>query len=243
MTPILFFDFDDTLSEQIPFNVQYANHLGAALAAAYGDEERRWTAQAVAMLITLEADYTTRFRGNPLNGYRAWLPTMLNRATELMFTGMEVPLPADTLSVALRMRAEALSHCDALFTGAKEMLHTVHHLGMPIHLASGNDSAHLLAALRGVGLDSLVDGFYGPDLIDCAKEGPEFFAGVLSATGTAPMDALFIDNDPVAIGWARASGAQAIQVQLLTHHPVEPAAGVRAVVTDLSALSDILAQG
>jgi FMN phosphatase YigB (HAD superfamily) len=238
--PVVFFDFDDTLSEQIPFNLQYVRGIGAALSTLYGGDTEEWAAHAADMMVALEADYVARFRHNPLNGYCDWLPGMLAQAANRLFTGMNLAVPQEAAEVAYRMRERALTGCATLFPGASEAVLALHARGVPLHMASGNDAAHLSAALRGAGLDACFGRLYGPDLIDCAKEGPEFYTRLLAAEGLAPHQALFIDNDPAAIGWARAAGAEAIQVKLLPQHKVETAEGVRAVVTDLRQLPDMI---
>jgi FMN phosphatase YigB (HAD superfamily) len=234
--PILFFDFDDTLSEQIPFNLQYVRGMGSALASTYGGDMEAWAAQAADMMVALEADYTAHFRNSPLNGYCDWLPHMLARAVDMLFTGMRLPQPADTEAIARRMRRKALEGCNALFPAAHEVIEELHRRGYALHMASGNDSDHLRAALNGVGLGPYLDRHYGPDLIDCAKEGPEFYERILAAICLSPQEALFIDNDPTAIRWAQSIGATAIQVKLLPYHRVETVEGVLAVVTDLRQL-------
>jgi FMN phosphatase YigB (HAD superfamily) len=234
----LFFDFDDTLSEQIPFNLQYVRGLGHALAPLHGGDVEAWASKAADMMVALEIDYIGRFRNAPLSGYCEWLPSMLANAVALLFGGMNLPLPADAEAVARQMRRAALHECNSLFPGAQQMFATLHARYGPLHMASGNDSDHLRAAMKGAGLLDYVDRLYGPDLIDCAKEGPEFYERLLADMRLSPSEALFIDNDPAAIGWIHAVGAQAIQVKLLPYHRPETAPGVRAVVDNLSNLAD-----
>ena len=238
--PVLFLDFDDTLSEQIPFNMQYVRGIGTALAALYGGDTEEWARHGADMMLALEADYAARFRDAPLNGYCAWLPLMLSRAVEMLFAGMGLSLPPDPRETAFQMRDIALSQCDSLFPGARTAIRTLHECGFLLHMASGNDSAHLRAALRGAGLDVWFRSLYGPDLIDCAKEGPQFYERIFTATGVPPREALIIDNDPAAIAWACTAGARAIQVKLLPYRTVETAAGAAAAVTDLARLPEVV---
>src|SRR5579862_2713865 len=161
--PVLFFDFDDTLSEQISFNLQYVRGLGGALAPIYGGEVEAWAAHAADMMVALEADYLLRFRDTPLSGYCEWLPTMLMHAVELLFKGMQLPQPDDPETIARRMRQEALLASNALFPGALDAIQNLHQRGIPLHMASGNDSDHLRSSLHAVGLAPYLDRLYGPD--------------------------------------------------------------------------------
>lgn len=233
---VILFDFDDTLSEQTPFLLQYAHAIARTLAEKHGGEVDRWSECAVAMMQTLEADYIARFRDDPLNGYCAWLREMRRRASELLFTGMGAPLPADPAETALRTLKTALSQCEALFPGAREAVQQLHQYGYSLHMASGNDSDHLHAALCGAGIEPYFDRLFGPDRIDCAKEGPEFFARICTSLGVSPDRVLVVDNDPNAIGWAAKAGVRGIQVDLLPSKRVGRAPEATALVTDLSEL-------
>jgi phosphoglycolate phosphatase-like HAD superfamily hydrolase len=236
----LFFDFDDTLSEQISFNLKYVRAIGTVLAPNYGGDVEAWAKSAIDMMEVLEAEYIARFRDNPLNGYCKWLADMRVRSTELLFTGMGQPVPDDAAEVSIQTQFAALIQCDTLFPGAKEAIWALHARGIPIHMASGNSSDHLQAALQGVGLDHMIDRKFGPDLIDCAKEGPEFYERILADMDLPGDRALFIDNDPTAIDWAHAAGAAAIQVKLLPDRHVRTAEGALMVVTDLRQLPNEL---
>jgi FMN phosphatase YigB (HAD superfamily) len=233
---ILFLDFDDTLSEQVTFNLQFCRAVGDFLSPIHGGHPEDWARSAIDMLVALEAEYLARFRGAPTNGYRDWLAAMRPRATEMLFTGMGLQLPENPAQLSLEVQAAALPRCNALFPAARECVHALRIQGHEIHMASGNESAHLVYALRGANLSEPIDACFGPDLIDCAKEGPEFYRRIFAHLGLPPDRALIVDNDPVAIGWAHEVGAKAIQVDLLPDRRIQIAEGVLAVITDLNDL-------
>jgi FMN phosphatase YigB (HAD superfamily) len=233
----IFLDFDDTLSEQIPFNLQFCRAIGDFVAAIYGGDPEDWAQSAIDMMVALEADYLARFRADPTNGYCGWLESTRARATELLFAGMNIETPATAVALSIRIQAEALAHCNALFPSAHEAVTELRTQGFDVHMASGNESAHLSAALRAVGLEASIGHFFGPDLIDCAKEGPEFYRRIFQRLNLPAERALIVDNDPVAIGWAVAAGASAIQVNLLPDRHVETAIGATEVIADLRDLA------
>ena len=235
--PILFFDFDDTLSEQIPFNLQYVRAIGSVLAPRFGGDPEAWAKCAIDMLEILEAQYLARFRDDPTN-YNAWFSTMHEQAMRLVFSGMGLPIPPDAETLSQETQRLALAQCNALFPGTRETLHSLHAQGYALHTASGNDSGHLRAALAGAQIAPFFDRLYGPDLIDCAKEGPEFYARLFRHAQADPARALIIDNDPHAIGWAISVGAYAVQVDFLPYKQVPAAPGILAKITNIAQLPE-----
>ncbi len=238
--PILLFDFDDTLSEQSAFVLQYVQAIGNALASGFGGDAEDWTQAATDMLQTLEAEYIARFSSDP-TGYNVWYDTIHTQAMALMFGGMGLPVPPHAEALSRSTQQIALAQCDSCFEGAQDVVHTLHAAGYTLHLASGNDSGLLHGAIAGANLTASFDRLFGPDLIDCAKEGPEYYVRLFRALNIAPADALVIDNDPNAIGWALALGAQAVQADLLPHKPTAAAPGVVAKITDINELPALIA--
>jgi FMN phosphatase YigB (HAD superfamily) len=49
-------------------------------------------------------------------------------------------------------------------------------------------------------------------LIDAFKTGPEYYARILSAENLRPDEALFLDDSPRALGWAREAGSRTLLV-------------------------------
>lgn len=233
----IFLDFDDTLSEQVLFNLQFCRAIGEFVASMYGGDSEDWARSAIDMMVTLEEDYLVRFRADPTNGYCGWLESTRARATELLFAGMDRKTPATPVALSVQIQAGALARCNALFPSAREAVTELRAQGFDVHMASGNESAHLYAAMQAAGLEALIGQFFGPDLIDCAKEGPEFYRRIFQRLDLPAERALIVDNDPVAIGWAVATGASAIQVNLLPDRHVEYALAPIEIITNLRDLS------
>lgn len=238
--PVLFFDFDDTLSEQTPFLLLYARALGKLL-APHPHESELWTQSAADMLEGLANDYAARFTNNPRNGYNAWLNIMRAQAVHGLFARHNLPVPTDPKALALRLQDAALRQCNALLPGAQEAVRTLYDAGYTLHVASANDSEHLRSALAGAELERYFTTLFGPDLIDCAKEGPEFYACLFAFLHLPPEQAIIIDNDPLALAWAMQAGARGIQVNLLPQETPETASSLLAVVTDLFTLPAFIA--
>ena len=236
----VFLDFDDTLSDPFQFHVQYVREVGALLAPRYGGSEERWAKAAVDLLESVEAEYVVRFTGNPLNGYCAWLETVRERSAVTMFQRVGIPAPEDPARVARETQFETLRRCNAAFPGAVDALEGLRAAGFRIHIASGQESEYLTAALAGADLDRFVEMKFGPDLVDCAKEGPEYYERIFAAAGVKASDAVVVDDHPPAIDWALLAGASVIQSKLSRKRHYDTAAGVVGVMTDMRELPGLV---
>jgi len=231
--PTVFIDFDDTLSDPIPFFTQFARESATLFRARFGGDQAEWERAMGDMLVAVHDDYLVRFVDNPTNGYLDWLKTLRLRSMELVFDAMELPIPPNAERLCVETQFTALSKCNAAFPGAEQMLVELTHQGYPLHMASGQESEYLRAGLTGLGLAHFFGRLFGPDLVDCAKEGLDYYTRVFEAVGVQSKDVIVVDDYPPAIGWAVASGAKVIQVQLspLVHQPIQP--GIAALVTRL----------
>ena len=135
-----------------------------------------------------------------------WLRTMC--------TALGLPTPPDDEAVALARAATdyVTRRVQSAFPGAVEAIRTLHAQGYTLHTASGEPSQDLDGYLSGMGVRACFGRLYGPDLIDTLKAGPDYYARLLADAGVDPTDALFVDDNPAAAGWAAAAGARTILV-------------------------------
>ncbi len=238
----LFIDFDDTLSDSFVLRTQYAREVGALLAQSYGKTEDEWAKATADLLMILEKDYVARFVGNPLGGYSEWLHAARQKSAETLFSVLNLPVPGNAIQIIIETQFNALTACDASFPGAYAALDALFQADVRVQLASGNESEFLLAALIGAGIESFTESKFGPDLVDCAKEGPEYYLKIFEATGVAPSDALVVDDQPEALQWAMAAGAKTIQAQISTERRFPEVPGVLAVMTHLQQLPELAAR-
>lgn len=232
----VFFDFDDTLSEHQQFSKKFVATMAHALWICEGGMQARWQQGVVQMMARLEASYIARFcppEGPRPFGYRQWLCQARVWATQWLYEGVNRNPSERAESLVKAAQKAALHSTQALFPGAREVVQALELRGFSLYIASGNDSKTLHHALIGCGLRSYFRKLFGPDLTDCAKEGPEYYQAVFANLQIAPHEALVIDNAPEAIDWACKAGAWALQVRLRSNDP-EPLAKEA-----ISALADI----
>lgn len=230
--PILFFDFDDTISDHSKHLESFTAAFGGEMAMLNRGTAAEWSSAISLLLKELELLYITRFcNGNP-EGYGDWIKNMRSDFIKRLYHKMRMPLSSEAYDMARRSERNALHSCEALFPGMKNVLINLHELGYPLHLASGNHSEYLKAALAGAGLTDKIGILFGPDLIDYAKEGSEYYSRLFKQADVAAQHAIVIDNDPMALKWAQDAGAFTIQVHLLPHKPIHKAPGTFALITD-----------
>ncbi|HLJ55507.1 MAG TPA: HAD family hydrolase [Chthonomonadaceae bacterium] len=228
----VFIDFDETLNDPHAFHGQFVRAMGSLLAGRFGGDAARWSQAAVEQLARIDAEYAERFAGRPLAGYCGWLEAVRERAAIEMFARMGLPPPPDPAGTARRTQTEALRRCSALYPGAPDAIRVLSEAGYRVHLASGQESEYLAAALLDTGLEPCVGTAYGPDLVDCAKEGREYYDRIFAAADVAPREAVVVDDYPPALGWAMEAGAAAIQARVSSPRRQSDVDGVAAVMTD-----------
>jgi phosphoglycolate phosphatase-like HAD superfamily hydrolase len=212
----LFVDFDDTLSDFAALGGQYVEQLSRLLSSEFGGEPGEWAAATVPELEASVARYVEKFVGNPLAGYNAWIEEERARVAAAIFArvGRELPANEPLGPLAKRVQFDALTNCNAVFPGTEEALHALFEADVRIQLASSQESDYLLAALIGGGIESCTESKFGPDLVDCAKEGPEFYRRIFAMAEISPSQAIVLDDQAMCLDWAEEAGARVIQACL-----------------------------
>ncbi len=232
----LFIDFDDTLSDMKQFVTQFTAAIAEYLQPKFGGEYEDWKTSARDMIFAIMEDYNSRFIDNPSSGYCDWLKNRHHFCSTLLFSAMTIDRPPDYLSISEATQLYALRKCNALYADAESALQELTDLGVKLHIASANDSEYLNAALEGAGIQKYFERIYGPDVIDCAKESPEFFALIFKHAGVLPDDSIVVDDKPEALQWAQQAGAKTIHVRIASP---EESVNVPGVIGTISRLSDL----
>ena len=209
----LFIDFDDTLSDFGLLGEQFVSELARRLARDFGADSTTWAAALKPELEASIARYADRFTGDPLAGFRAWIAEERPRVVAAVFERAETAVPTKEPLATLgeRLQSESLVVCDATFTGAKDCLQELSDAGVRIQMASSQESQYLAAALSGTGIESLVEHHFGPDLLDCAKEGTEYYRRAFELCGIRPSQAIVVDDQAQCLDWAEEAGARVVQ--------------------------------
>jgi HAD superfamily hydrolase (TIGR01509 family) len=125
-----------------------------------------------------------------------------------------VPAPSEAECLALAQAAEGwiIGRVQSAFPGAAVAIRALYEGGYALHTASGESSSELAGYLVGMGVRECFGRLYGPDLLDCFKTGPDYYARLLADAGVAPANALVVDDSPQALAWAAKAGARTVLV-------------------------------
>ena len=63
-----------------------------------------------------------------------------------------------------------------------------------------------------MGVRECFDRLYGPDLLDTFMDGPRFYQRIFADAGVEPRDALVVDDNANAVGWAAEAGAKTVLI-------------------------------
>lgn len=235
----LFLDFDETLSDFTELGLQFVRKSASLFITDFGGETHAWEQAIVETLEAMLNDYKARFEGNPLAGFCDWMEEARIVYIVRLCERQGVTRLADPVAYVRQNQKRTLHACNALFPGADDALQTLSQNGTRLFMASAWDSEYLEAALIGGGIVHLFETKFGPDLVDCAKEGPEYYERIFETVGIAPAEALVVDDNPDTLRWILQTGATAIQSHITTRH-YEVVPGVAAVLTDLRDLPGLV---
>lgn len=217
----LFIDFDNTLCEMSSHREQFTQKLAELLSVEFDHDVEDWRPALRRELDASLANYARKFAGDPLAGYSAWIDEERVRVTTAVFAAIGAPLPTHepVIDLAKRLQFDALTDCISIFPGVEDALRVLFDMGIRIQLASGQESEYLLAALIGGGIESFIESKFGPDLVDCAKEGPEFYRRIFNVCEIQPSEAIVVDDQAMCLDWAEEAGARVVQAVLLPDRP------------------------
>jgi FMN phosphatase YigB (HAD superfamily) len=240
----VFMDFDNTLSDSDALRKQYVQELTSILNRDFGGETGAWEAALSPALDASQARYQETFFGNPLAGYTDWLAQERVRITQEVFGAMGITPPeGEPLGdFAKRVQFEALTCCNAALPGAEEAMRGLFEAGHRTQIASAWESEYLFAALIGAGIESYTESKFGGDLVNCAKEGSEFYQRIFAACQIRPSQAIVVDDQAICLDWAEEAGARVIQARLMPNAPEPEFPVVLTRLTDLTQLVNSLSR-
>ena len=172
------------------------------------------------------ADHTHRYR-------LAWLGGMCAEV------GVAVPPEERCLEWAEEATRYVTRRVRAAYPGVPRTVRQLGAGGRALHTASGESSRELAGYLEAMGVRDCFGILFGPDLIDCWKDGPEYYRHIFSGSGVDPGDAVVVDDSARCVAWAAEAGAVAVLIAP-TGAPAGP--GAPAVLPALRDLPRVLAQ-
>jgi HAD superfamily hydrolase (TIGR01509 family) len=212
--PVIFLDDGGVISDNAVRAPQWQRLVGEFFAPILGGSPESWADANRTIIDTIlepsgfarrlqEADSYSDF----LVRYRLdWLRSMC------AIVGVTMPSDSEALALVERVERWIRPQVDAAIPGAAEAIRTLHARGYRLFTASGESSEDLEDYLTGMGVRDCFERLYGPDLVECFKDGPEYYERIFADAGIAAGDALVVDDNPAPLRWAAEVGAHGVLV-------------------------------
>lgn len=212
--PVLFLDDGGVLNDNAARGLQWQRLVGEYFAPRLGGAAASWAEANRVVMDELAAsggwdglmrasadhdDYERRY-------FTWWLPSMCRSV------GVAAPSKAECVAQGLAAEDYIIPRVRSAMPGAAEAVRALGNAGYALHMGSGGASRLLAMYLDVMDIRECFGRLYGPDLIGAFKIGPEYYARILAAEKLEPGEALFLDDSPKALGWARETGAGALLV-------------------------------
>ena len=213
--PVLFLDDGGVLNDNAARAPQWRRLVGEYFAPRLGGDPAAW---AEANRLVLEEDLSARGGWEGLmraaidqddydrQYFAMWLPGMCRRV------GVSAPDAVECTAMGRLAEDYIIPRVRSAFPSAAETVLSLWNDGYALHMGSGGASRLLTMYLDVMGIRQCFGRLYGPDLIDAFKISPEYYTRILRAENLGAGEALFLDDSPRALGWAREAGAQTLLV-------------------------------
>ena len=208
---VVFLDDGGVLNDNQRRAPQWRRLLGEFFAARFGGTETAWGKANQMVFSAIWTDFEAARAGGAELG-PDWFPQQDHRWLSGMFERVCVPIPADIDGTVRACRAHVMASIDCAFPEAAGAVRAMHELGVTLHMASGGLSHELAAYLEPMGIRSLIDRLYGPDLIGTSKTSPRYYRRIAEDSGVDPAAAIVVDDSAEPLEWADANGFRTIHL-------------------------------
>lgn len=208
----IFFDDGGVLNNNEIRGKQWQKHCGQIFSSKFGGNPEIW-GEANFRLISR---YTNLFWKDwkdvfPhfLNFYASYKVGWVNGMFEEV--GKETPVNLDHEQLFDEVADYVIPKIRSAVPGVINSIKLLYKKGFKLYSASGLISKEMKMYLDGMGIKSLFREFFGPDLINTWKHGPEFYASIFKELGLKSQNAIVIDDKPLFLHSALEVGANVIQ--------------------------------
>jgi FMN phosphatase YigB (HAD superfamily) len=215
--PIVLLDLDGVLLDNDRYDAEWDRLAPLAFADRLGGNPGAWAAAQGAAWRKVEPEARERFDRLPVEGRPSvadWWDEMNAAWVEESCALVGVDAPAtrrERIAAGERAVAVYYTNTGAIVPGAGDAVRVLA-ARFELHMASGNPTIVVEAALRRIGVRASVGRAYGSDLAGAFKPGPAFYAAVFAGIGARAEDTIVVDDQEAALSAARALGARTVQV-------------------------------
>lgn len=202
---VLFIDKGGVLVAPDGLGPQWRRLLGEFLPPRLGATAEQWQ-EANRHALTRQLE---RFRSRPAgrgSGVKEWFHDDGAQWLRDMCARVGVECPDDASELAERAMRYVRRRLDLGTPEAPAIIRALRARGLTLHLASGDESAHLADYLEDHGVRDCFERLYGADLVDTHKNSSDFYRAILDDSGADPARAAVVDDSARCLDWARECG-------------------------------------
>lgn len=214
MPNAIFVDCGDVLFDGDRAKPQWETLAGRYFSTRFGGKPEDWIRANQEAFDVFITQYQEQMWGHPEKDYNGFLQRELPRLVARMFTLMkkEPPAPEHCRPMMKSANEWINERVKAAIPGAVAAVRRLSRLGYRLYTCSGVDSSIVRAKLKAEEIDTLFLQHYGPDLINCAKEGALFYQKIFDDSGESASDSVVIDDKTMVLNWAAKTGATCIRI-------------------------------
>jgi HAD superfamily hydrolase (TIGR01509 family) len=207
---VVFLDDGGVMNDNSVRGPQWQRLIGEYLIPRLGGEAASWAAANVVVVERQVESFGALSVHDDFNAFmRLQDESWLREMCELQ--GIQPPSTfEERLALARATQAYVLPRVRSAFPEVVEAIRELYDEGYALNTASGELSTDLDAYLTAMEVRPCFGRLYGTDLINTAKSGSLYYERILRNAGVSPSEAIFVDDSPRCVAWAREIGARAV---------------------------------
>ncbi len=236
---VIFLDDGGVLNDNEVRGAQWRRLAGEYMAARLGGSQEEWAKANAAYATGLFTGRAWDDRLSAAANYADFQRTYFLDWVRGMcaITGIEPPPDEEAIRLGREAEAWIIPQLRTGSPGAAEAIRMLHQRGYTLHTSSGASSEMMSTYLETMDARPYFTRLYGPDLVDTFKAGPRFYERIFEDSGTAPAEALVLDDNPRVLGWASEVGARTL---LVGRGPAPQVPGCLGAIGSLAELPAII---
>lgn len=219
MTITVFFDDGGVLNDNKIRGMQWKTLVGEYYSTRFGGNPKIW-GEANHKLITTFLDIFWRDGKENFNDYQNFYNDFKKNMVLGMFkeAGRILPKGINIEEIFNSARDYVIPKVRSAIPGVIDSIKELFARGFILYTAAGAVSIEMKMYLEGLGVSQYFVEYYGPDLINTWKSGPDYYKAIFNDSGVDPTKSIIIDDQPRFLNNALNEGANVIQACITGEH-------------------------
>lgn len=219
MTITIFFDDGGVINDNRIRGKQWKTLVGEYYSTRFGGETKIW-GEANQKLIATLFDIFWRDGKENFNDYQSFYNDFKKNMVLGMFkeAGKILPKDINIEEVYNSARDYVIPKVRSAIPGVINAVKELAVKGFNLYTAAGAVSIEMKMYLEGLGINQYFIEYYGPDLINTWKSGPDYYKAIFNHSNVDPRKSIIIDDQPRFLNNALDEGANVIQACISGEH-------------------------